>query len=232
MDMLLERYPDLLLEGCSGGGGRFDAGMLYYCPQIWCSDNTDAIDRIRIQYGTSFCYPLKTMGAHVSAVPNGDTKRCTPIHTRGVVAMEGTFGYELDLNLISESEMEEVKEQIVTFKKYWDLLHNGTYYRLTDVMKNRSEAAWMMVSEDQKEALVNIVVLDTTGNCPNRYIRCAGLDPMAQYEDEKGTVYSGNVLMTIGLPMPLKYVPNTQWREFAREYDAFQIHLVKRTVSA
>ncbi len=232
MDLLLERYPDLLLEGCSGGGGRFDAGMLYYCPQIWCSDNTDAIDRIRIQYGTSFCYPLKTMGAHVSAVPNGDTKRCTPIHTRGVVAMEGTFGYELDLNLISESEMEEVKEQIVTFKKYWDLLHNGTYYRLTDVMKNRSEAAWMMVSEDQKEALVNIVVLDTTGNCPNRYIRCAGLDPMAQYEDEKGTVYSGNVLMTIGLPMPLKYVPNTQWREFAREYDAFQIHLVKRTVSA
>jgi len=227
MERLLDRYPDLLLEGCSGGGGRFDAGMLYYCPQIWCSDNTDAIDRIRIQYGTSFCYPLRTMGAHVSAVPNGDTKRVTPINTRAVVAMEGTFGYELDLNLISEQEMEEVREQIKTFKRYWHLLHNGDYYRLTDVMKNRSEAAWMMVLEDRSEALVNLVVLDVTGNCPNRYIRCAGLDPLASYQDDKGVVYSGNALMTIGIPMPLKYIPNTAWREFAREYEAFQIHLTR-----
>ena len=228
MEKLLERYPDLLFEGCSGGGGRFDAGMLYYSPQIWCSDNTDAIDRIRIQYGTSFGYPIRTMGAHVSAVPNYDTWRKTPLHTRAVVAMEGTFGYELDLNLISDEEKKEVPEQIETFKKYWNLLHNGLYYRLTDVMKNHQEAAWMMVAEDGSEALVNIVKLNTTGNCPNRYIRCAGLTPGATYINEAtGDVYSANALMTIGLPMPRVMRPGTFWWSNAGEYDAFQIHLCR-----
>lgn len=218
MDMLLERYPKLLLEGCSGGGGRFDMGMLYYCPQIWCSDNTDAVDRVRIQYGTSFGYPVRTMGAHVSAVPNGSTRRITPFHTRAVVAMAGTFGYELDLNLISEEEKQAVPHQIADFKKYWNLLQNGLYYRLTDVMKNRMEAAWMMTAHDGSEALVNVVTLDTTGNAPNRFIRCAGLTPGACYREEAtGMVYSANALMTQGLPIPAGL----------GEYEAYQVHLCR-----
>lgn len=228
MEMLLERYPDLLLEGCSGGGGRFDAGMLYYCPQIWCSDNTDAIDRVQIQYGTSFGYPVRTMGAHVSAVPNCDTRRKTPINTRAVVAMAGTFGYELDLNLISEEEKQAVPRQIEAFKKYWSLLHKGLYYRLTDVMHNRKEAAWMMVAEDGSEALVNIVTLDATGNAPNRFIRCAGLTPGAMYrEEDSGRVYSANALMSQGLPMPKITIPGLSHQVIPGEYEAFQIHLCK-----
>ena len=228
METLLERYPDLLLEGCSGGGGRFDAGMLYYCPQIWCSDNTDAIDRIRIQYGTSFGYPVRTIGAHVSACPNYDTKRYVPIHTRAVVAMEGTFGYELDLNCLSEKEMHEVTEQIRTFTKYWDILHNGLYYRLTDVMENRQEAAWMMVSEDRSEALLNIVTLDVTGNKPNRFVRCAGLEPGARYRDEKTKmVYSANLLMTTGILIPLRPSESHHYMTTPSEYEAFQIHFTR-----
>lgn len=194
--------------------------MLYYCPQIWCSDNTDAIDRIRIQYGTSFGYPVRTMGAHVSAVPNGSTHRVTPFNTRAVVAMAGTFGYELDLNLISEEEKQAVPLQIETFKKYWNLIQNGLYYRLTDVMKNRKEAAWMMVSENGSEALVNIVTLDVTVDGPNRFIRCAGLIPGAVYRDEEsGREYDANALMAQGLPIPTE-MPHG-------EYQAAQIHLCK-----
>jgi len=228
MELLLERYPNLLLEGCSGGGGRFDAGMLYYCPQIWCSDNTDAIDRIRIQYGTSFGYPIRTMGAHVSAVPNYGTQRSVPFGTRAVVAMSGTFGYELDLNLISEEEKRQVPAQIATFKKYWHLLQNGLYYRLTDVMRNRGEAAWMMVAEDGSEALINIVTLDVTGNGPNRFIRCAGLTPGAVYRDEEsGAKYAANALMSQGLPTPQMEIPGLPFKVTPGEYQAFQIHLCK-----
>ena len=229
MQKLLDRYPNLLLEGCSGGGGRFDAGMLYYCPQIWCSDNTDAIDRLSIQYGTSFGYPVSTMGSHVSAVPNGETKRCTDIHTRAVVAMSGTFGYELDLNLISEDEKKAVTEQIATFHKYWELIQNGTYYRLTDVIRNRNEAAWMMVAEDKSEALLNIVTLDATGNGPNRFVYCMGLEPGAVYKDaDTGICYPANALMTQGMPVPAVRHPVHHKKGHAAEYTAFQIHLIKQ----
>ena len=155
LERLLSRYPDLLLEGCSGGGGRFDLGMLYYSPQIWCSDDTDAVERLSVQYGTSFCYPISAVGSHVSAVPNHQTGRITPVETRGTVAMAGSFGYELDLNLLSDGEKEEVKEQIKTFKKYYNLTHEGEYYRLTNPMENRLYAAWEFVSQDQSEALVH-----------------------------------------------------------------------------
>lgn len=113
LERLHERYPDLLIEGCSGGGGRFDAGMLYYTPQIWCSDNTDAIERVKIQYGTSFAYQSCTVGSHVSAVPNHQTGRTTELATRAAVAMAGSFGYELDLNLLTEEEKEQVRAQLV-----------------------------------------------------------------------------------------------------------------------
>lgn len=217
MDKLLTRYPELLLEGCSGGGGRFDHGMLCYCPQIWCSDNTDAIERTRIQYGTSFGYPVSAVGAHVSASPNHQTGRATPLHTRSVVAMAGSFGYELDLKLLSDQEKQEVAQQIVTFRENWDILHNGRYYRLTDGVKDRQKCAWMMVSEDQAEAIVNIVSLDTHGNDGVQYIRCRGLDPSARYQDNQGRILAGAALMSLGLPMPR--IPG--------EYNAWQIRLTR-----
>ena len=132
LERLVQRYPNLLIEGCSGGGGRFDAGMMYYTPQIWCSDNTDAIDRLRIQYGTSFGYPVSVVGSHVSAVPNHQTGRKTPLHTRGVVAMSGTFGYELNLMKLSEEEKQEIREQIEEYKRYAPIIQNGLYYRLSN----------------------------------------------------------------------------------------------------
>ena len=137
LERLHERYPALLIEGCSGGGGRFDAGMLYYTPQIWCSDNTDAIERVKIQYGTSFAYPSCTVGSHVSAVPNHQTGRTTELATRAAVAMAGSFGYELDLNLLTEEEKEQVRAQIKNYHRFEMLIRQGRYYRLTDVWQKK-----------------------------------------------------------------------------------------------
>ena len=126
LEKIVTRYPDLLIEGCSGGGGRFDAGMMYYTPQIWCSDNTDALDRLQIQYGTSFGYPVSAVGSHVSAVPNHQTGRITSLHTRGVVAMAGTFGYELNLGKLSEEEKQEIRLQVEEYRKFAPLIQTGT----------------------------------------------------------------------------------------------------------
>ena len=150
LERIISRYPDLLIEGCSGGGGRFDAGMLYYTPQIWCSDNTDAVDRVRIQYGTSFGYPVSAVGSHVSAVPNHQTGRKTSLHTRGVCAMAGTFGYELDPAKMTDEERREIREQIVEYKKYAQLVQNGLYYRLSNPFAEEI-GAWEFASEDGKE---------------------------------------------------------------------------------
>lgn len=218
LERMLERFPHILIEGCSGGGGRFDAGMLYYTPQIWCSDNTDAIERIKIQYGTSFGYPVSTVGAHVSAVPNHQTGRVTPIKTRATVAMSGTFGYELDLNLISDEEKQLVKEQIKICKKYWNLIHEGLYYRLTNPMGQVEVAAWESVSENGDEALVSAVTLDTHCNGPVTYIRLKGLKEDALYKEEaSGKKYSGAALMYAGIPIPL----------VTGEYQAMQMHFVE-----
>ena len=217
LERLIQRYPDLLIEGCSGGGGRFDAGMLYYTPQIWCSDDTDAIERIQIQHGTSFGYPVSAVGSHVSAVPNHQTGRVTSIQTRSVVAMAGSFGYELDLNLLSEEEKEAVKQQIKDYKKYWNLIHNGTYYRLHDPLTNHEFAAWEFTSEDKNECLLNIVTLTTHANAPVNYVKCKGLHPDKMYRNEKdNTVYNGNALMHAGLPIAVE----------PGEYRGIQIHLM------
>ena len=217
LERMLNRYSNILIEGCSGGGGRFDAGMLYYTPQIWCSDNTDAIERITIQHGTSFGYPISAVGSHVSAVPNHQTGRKTSIHTRSVVAMAGSFGYELDLNLISEEEKEAVKTQIESYKKYWNLIHNGEYYRLHNPNIHTEMAAWNFVSEDKKEALVNVVSLTTHGNAPVHYVKCKGLDENKQYQlEETGEVYDGSMLVNVGLPIPV--IP--------KEYQAWQYHFI------
>ena len=219
MERLLARYPGLLLEGCSGGGGRFDAGMLYYTPQIWCSDNTDAIERIDIQYGTSFGYPISAVGSHVSVVPNEQTGRVVPLNTRAVVAMAGSFGYELDLNLLCDAEKEEVRAEVANYKAYWPLIHDGQYYRLTDPTQNREEAAWLFAAPDASEALLNVVTLNTHGNPPTRYVRCKGLDPRAAYREEAtGAVYSGAALLYAGLPIPA----------LAGEYNAFQWHFIRQ----
>ncbi len=204
LERLMVRYPKLLIEGCCGGGGRFDAGMMYYTPQIWCSDNTDAVDRLRIQYGTSFFYPISVVGSHVSAVPNHQTGRTTSLKTRGIVAMAGTFGYELDPKYLSEEEREEIRHQIKTYKKYEELIRNGIYYRLTDPFLD-SCAAWLFVSEDKKRALLNIVVTELHGNMEVSFIKLKGLQKGAIYREAiSGQRYAAEALMEAGLPMPVE----------------------------
>ncbi|MDE6281251.1 MAG: alpha-galactosidase [Oscillospiraceae bacterium] len=196
-------FPNLLIEGCCGGGGRFDGGMLYYTPQIWCSDNTDAIDRLRIQYGTSFCYPVSTMGAHVSAVPNGTTGRVTPMETRGVVAMHGTFGYEMDLSRCTREEKEIAKRQTAFFKEHYELIQDGDYYRLSDPFTD-PYTAWEQVSHDKTEALVSLVTGSFRGAPPFLTLRVKGLDPKLNYRINGGDgLWPGDVLMAAGYPLPI-----------------------------
>lgn len=202
LEKLIQRYPDILIEGCSGGGGRFDAGMMYYTPQIWCSDNTDAIDRLRIQYGTSFFYPISTVGSHVSAVPNHQTGRNVSLRTRAVTAMAGTFGYELDLEKLSVEEKEEIKEQIRQYKKYSELIQKGNYYRLSNPYQD-AYAAWAFVSDNGEKVLLNVVMLECHGNMPVRYVKLKGLIWDGIYQDaETGRSYSGSALMQAGIPIP------------------------------
>ena len=217
LERLIERYPDMLIEGCSGGGGRFDAGMMYYTPQIWCSDNTDAVDRVKIQYGTSFGYPVSTVGSHVSDVPNHQTGRVTSMHTRSVVAMAGTFGYELDLGKLSAEEKKEIRVQIADYKKYSPLILNGRYYRLSNPYTDET-GSWAFVSEDQQEVLLNVVVLEMHGNMTVPYVKLQGLSEDASYQDEKsGRIYSGSALMEMGIPIPARM----------KEYPAYQMYFKK-----
>lgn len=217
LERLIERYPDMLIEGCSGGGGRFDAGMMYYTPQIWCSDNTDAVDRVKIQYGTSFGYPVSTVGSHVSDIPNHQTGRVTSMHTRSVVAMAGTFGYELDLGKLSSEEKKEIRVQIADYKKYAPLILNGRYYRLSNPYTDET-GSWAFVSEDQQKVLLNVVVLEMHGNMTVPYVKLQGLSEDASYQEEKsGRIYSGSALMEMGIPIPARM----------KEYPAYQMYFKK-----
>lgn len=202
LERLTEDFPEVLFEGCSGGGGRFDAGMLFYCPQIWCSDDTDAYERCFIQYGTSFFYPVSAVGSHVSAVPNHQTGRTTPLKTRGIVAMAGSFGYELDLNCLTGEEKAEVAEQVRKYKGYRKLIHDGRYYRLSNPFAD-GMSAWSWVSEDRKQALVQGVIFRAVPNSLRRRVRLTGLDGEAHYRDrESGAVYTGAALMSGGILLP------------------------------
>lgn len=202
LERLTGEFPDVLFEGCCGGGGRFDAGMLYYCPQIWCSDDTDAYERTFIQYGTSFFYPISAVGSHVSAVPNHQTGRVTPLGTRGIAAMAGSFGYELDLNTLSALEKEEVKEQVKTYKKYQDLIYNGRYYRLSDPAED-GFSAWEFVAEDGSEVLMQCVVYRAKPNALRGRLRLAGLAAEAKYaEDNEEEIFTGAALMAGGILLP------------------------------
>ncbi len=193
MGRLTTAFPDLLLENCSGGGGRFDPAMLSFSPQIWCSDNTDPIERLTIQFGTSLCYPAATMGAHVSAC-----KR-TGLGTRAAVAMWGTFGYELDPCKLTDEEKTVIKAQISDYHKYYNVIHYGELYRLITPTENDFYCAWNFVSEDKAEALFTFVTM-RKAECPLRIIRLKGLDAQSYYKDEQsGAVYSGALLMNAGI---------------------------------
>ena len=201
MEDMLTRHPDLLLEGCSGGGGRFDAGMLYYAPQIWCSDNTDAIERLRIHYGTSFGYPMSSVSAHVSVCPNHQNGRVTPFKTRGICAMQGSFGYELDLSKLSEEDKAEARRQIAVYNENWELFQSGSYYRLNSPMENHDYTAWSYVSKDQRKASLSVIYTDLHGNPKPVRVNLKGLKKDASY-DVDGTVYTGAALMRGGLLIP------------------------------
>ena len=194
LERLTTAFPEVMIEGCSGGGGRFDAGMLYYCPQIWCSDNTDAIERLEIQKGTSYGYPVCTMGSHVSACPNHQTGRTVPLETRGVVAQTGTFGYELNPAKLTEEEKATVKKQIEDFHRYEELIEGGDYYRLDEGEEDYT--AWMVVSPEKDEALVSFVMTHVRSNGAFPLVRLQGLEPEAVYRrEDNGETVTGAALM-------------------------------------
>lgn len=199
---LLERYPDLLLEGCSGGGGRFDAGMLYYAPQIWCSDNTDAVERLKIQYGTSFAYPMSSVSAHVSVCPNHQNSRVTPFKTRGICAMQGAFGYELDLSRLNVEDKEEIRKQVKIYKENFQVIQTGDYYRLTSPWENRDVTVWSYVAEDRSRAILSAVYTDLHANPAPVRVHWKGLEADAVYEVE-GREYTGAALMYGGYLLPV-----------------------------
>ena len=205
MERLTTQFPQVLFESCSGGGGRFDPGMLHYMPQTWTSDNTDAISRLKIQYGTSLVYPLSSMGAHVAAVPNHQVGRITSIATRGHVAMAGNLGYELDLGSLSEEERKVVAEQIAFYKTKRKLIQFGRFYRLVSPFDNGS-AAWMVVSPNQREALVWHINTLIAPNPPQERLRLQGLLPDRNYKSVRtGEIFGGDFLHHAGLPVPLPH---------------------------
>ena len=204
MDRLTTDFPHILLENCSGGGARFDPGMLYYSPQIWCSDDTDAIERLKIQEGTSMVYPLSAMGAHVSDCPNHTVGRTTPFETRGHVALAGTFGYELDVTRIPEKDREMIPSQVKMYHKYNDLIRRGDYYRIENFSENHGFDAWEVVSKDKNEVLVTCVQVLGRPNYHSRRIKLKGLVEDKMYKvEESGEVISGGALMYAGLNVSL-----------------------------
>jgi alpha-galactosidase len=222
LERITAAHPRLLLEGCSSGGGRYDPAMLYYSPQFWTSDDTDAMERLDIQLGTSMVYPPSSMSCHVSASPNHQTGRETSFVTRGHVAMGGAFGYELDLTMLTDEEKSLVKRQIADYHRYYALINRGDFHRLIlpdDRVNGKSgrAAAWMVVSEDKSEALVTFVVIRTSIH-PVYFLRLRGLDPAALYEYGEGHAYRGDSLMRAGLNLTKNY----------RDGESGVIHLTRR----
>ncbi|UKS24570.1 alpha-galactosidase [Paenibacillus sp. HWE-109] len=209
MERMTSAFPQVLFESCSGGGGRFDPGMLYYMPQTWTSDNTDAVERLKIQYGTSIVYPISSMGAHVSAVPNHQVHRTTPLDMRGDVAMSGNLGYELDLTLMTEEEKEAVKRQVALYRELRPLIQFGEFYRLSSPFQG-VDAAWMFVSADRKEALVAYFQVLGEANAPLKKLLLKGLEAGSNYQvfdayapEELLESLGGDALMHIGLKLPI-----------------------------
>ena len=219
-ERLTSRFPHVLFESCASGGARFDPGMLYYAPQGWTSDDTDAIERLKIQYGTSMVYPVSCMGSHVSASPNHQTNRVTPIETRADVAYFGTFGYELDLLKLSEEEKAEVRRQIAFMKEKRDLIQKGTFYRLKSPFEG-NETAWMIVSEDQKTALVGYYRVMQPVNVGFKRLKLKGLKEGICYK-VSGYDYDcyGDELMQVG--MILSDSASGVWKKGVNDKGDFQ----------
>lgn len=220
MDRVIKTHPDILFEGCSGGGGRYDGAMLTYFPQIWCSDNTDAPSRLTIQYGTSFAYPVSTMGAHVSVCPNKKTKRSVSWQTRAVTAMHGTFGYELDPAVMTAEEKAVCAEFTNFYKQHQSLIFGGDYYRLSSPYDSEIFTAWQFVSKDRKRSLVCAVTESISILDKNCYISLRGLEKQRQYRIvQTGQILTGAALRNIGL-----LIPHTQ-----PQYSAFvfELHILE-----
>lgn len=202
LEHLITDYPEILWEGCSGGGGRFDAGFIYYMPQSWTSDNTDAVERMKIQYGTSLAYPISSITAHVSAVPNHQTDRSTSLKTRGETAMSAVFGYELDLTKLSPEEKKQVKDQIISYQTIRPVIQYGHYYRLASPFEENI-AAWMFVSPKQDEAIVFLGRILASAQPAFHEVYLMGLDDEALYQEQTSKrIFSGAELMTVGLYFP------------------------------
>lgn len=216
-ERLITDFPHLLLENCSSGGARYDPGMLYYSPQIWCSDNTDAIDRLKIQQGTALIYPLSTMGAHVAACPSHSNGRYTPFMTRGYVALAGTFGYELDITKITEEEKNMIPEQVALYHKFNGLIRTGDYYRIASYLENGEYDCWQVVSKDGKEALITYIQVNARPNYRTRRIYAKGLLEDTIYRVEQSCEeLSGGALMYGGINIP------NMWGD----YQGIIIHIV------
>ena len=202
LEHLTADYPEILWEGCSGGGGRFDAGFIYYMPQSWTSDNTDAVERMKIQYGTSLAYPISSITAHVSAVPNHQTGRSTSLKTRGETAMSAVFGYELDLTKLSPEEKKQVKDQIISYQTIRPVIQYGHYYRLASPFEENI-AAWMFVSPKQDEAIVFLGRILASAQPAFHEVYLMGLDDEALYQEQTSKrIFSGAELMAVGLYFP------------------------------
>ena len=213
MDGIIKTHPDIMFEGCAGGGGRFDPAMLTYFVQYWSSDNTKPIDNLKLHYGSSFLYPVCSMGAHVS-----EASPAVPLETKAAIAMCGTFGYELDATRLREEEIARCRKMSRLYHQYYDLNFFGDYYRLSDPFIPGNLAAWESVSKDKSEALLTVITVNLTVNGPQEYIRCKGLAPEQYYYVEGDGVsltVSGQALMQAGLPIP-REVP---------EYTAFIYHM-------
>ena len=202
MEEITTKFPDILFESCSGGGGRFDPGILYYMPQTWTSDNTDAISRLKIQYGTSLVYPISSMGSHVSAVPNHQVHRTTSLDLRGHVAMSGNLGYELDVTKLPEEDKAKMKEQVTFYKEIRGLVQFGDFYRLVSPFDD-GDASWMFVSNDKKEAFFVYCHVFAEANESLPIVKLKGLDPNLEYSIQ-GTdkSYFGDELMNAGISLP------------------------------
>ena len=232
MERLTKAFPQVLFEGCAGGGGRFDAGILAYFPQIWCSDDTDPIERLTIQRGTCYGYPLSAVGAHVSASPNHQTGRRTPLDTRALVATAGGFGYELDPGKLSEEEKQRIRRQIARFRELGELVREGDLFRLTELNDEKDYEAWQIVSPEKDETLLSLVVTHPRANAKPLHLRLKGLDPAARYriarreifdaflpegEWEPPACWSGAALLYAGLTLP----------RMMGDYPSLRLHLKK-----
>ena len=213
-ERIVEANPDIFFEGCSGGGARFDPGILYYFPQIWTSDDTDAIERLQIQEGTALIYPLSTMGAHVSVCPNHTVGRNTPFDTRGYVALAGTFGYELDMTKLSDEDKQMVKKQTQMYHQFNDIVREGDYYRIASYGENHLYDCFQVVSKDKKKSLVFYVQVLNEANKKSRILKLQGLSSDMTYAvkeltmegdlsqsivKDTGKVFGGELLMNAGL---------------------------------